>query len=136
MMIESKIIKVLQKKVIDVVGKSYPVKYINTNMKVTDKFWEVVYIPNNVENEFLGDGKTYRGILRLIFNWPQDNKGVYKPMEEVERVTNGFPKGLELFDDENTVKVVLTDEPNFTNCIEDEGKLLLPLTIKYVCFKI
>ena len=136
MMIESKILNLLQKKVTEVVNNVYPVKYINTNMKVKDKFWEIVYIPNNVENEFWSSGKTYRGIMRLVLHWPQDNKGIYKPMEEAERVANGFEKGLELFDDENKVKVTITDNPDCTNVIEDEGKLLIPLTIKYICFKL
>lgn len=136
MMIESKILNLLQKKVTEVVGNTYPVKYINTNIGNVDKFWEIVYIPNNIENEFWDSGKTYRGILRLVLHWPQDNKGIYKPMEEVERVADGFEKGLELFDDENKVKVSITDNPDCTNVIEDEGKLLIPLTIKYLCFKL
>ena len=100
MMIESKILSLLQKKVTEVVGKSYKVKYINTNIGNVDKFWEIVYIPNNVENEFWDKGKTYRGILRLILHWPQDNKGIYKPMEEAgvkteasdREVTRNFAK--------------------------------------------
>ena len=135
-MIESKILNLLQKKVTEVVNDVYPVKYINTNMKAEDKFWEIIYIPNNVENEFWDKGKTYQGILRLILHWPQDNKGIYKPMEEAERVAGGLKKGLELFDDENHVKVILTDNPDCTNIIEDEGKLLIPLTIKYLCFNL
>ena len=135
-MIESKILNLLQKKVTEVVNNVYPVKYINTNMKAKDKFWEIVYIPNNIENEFWDSGKTYRGIMRLVLHWPQDNKGVYKPMEEAERVAKGFEKGLELFDDVNSVKVTITDNPDCTNVIEDEGKLLIPLTIKYLCFKL
>lgn len=136
MMIESKILNLLQKKVTEVVGNIYPVKYINTNMKAKDKFWEIIYIPNNIENEFWDSGKTYRGIMRLVLHWPQDNKGVYKPMEEVERVANGLKKGLELFDDVNSIKVSITDNPDCTGVIEDEGKLLIPLTIKYLCFKL
>lgn len=135
-MIESKILSLLQKKVTEVVNNVYPVKYINTNMKAKDKFWEIVYIPNNIENEFWDSGKTYRGIMRLVLHWPQDNKGVYKPMEEVERVADGFEKGLELFDDVNSIKVSITDNPDCTGVIEDEGKLLIPLTIKYLCFKL
>lgn len=135
MMIESKIINLLQKKVIEVVGNSLPVKYLNTNMPVKDKFWEVVYIPNNIENEFWDDSKTYRGVLRLILHWPQDNKGIYEPMEEVERVANGFPKGLEMQDLD--VKVTIYENPNMSSSpIEDDGKLLIPLTIRYICFKL
>lgn len=135
-MIESKILNLLQKRVGEVVDNVYPVKYINTNMKTKDKFWEIVYIPNNIENEFWDRGKTYRGVLRLILHWPQDNKGIYKPMEELERVSDGFSKGLELYDKDENIKVSITDNPDCTSIIEDEGKLLLPLTIKYLCVKL
>lgn len=135
-MIESKILNLLQKKVTEVVNNVYSVKYINTNIKAKDKFWEIVYIPNNIEDEFWDEGKTYRGIMRLILHWPQDNKGIYKPMEEAERVADGFKKGLELFDDKNHLKVTLTDNADCTGIVENEGKLLIPLTIKYLCFKL
>ena len=135
-MIESKILNLLQKKITEIVNSVYPVKYVNTNIGNIDKFWEIVYIPNNIENEFWDEGKTYRGILRLILHWPQDNKGIYKPMEEAERVADGLKKGLELFDEENHFKLTLTDNPDCTSIVEDEGKLLIPLTIKYLCFKL
>ena len=135
-MIESKILNLLQKKITEIVNSVYPVKYVNTNIGNIDKFLEIVYIPNNIENEFWDEGKTYRGILRLILHWPQDNKGIYKPMEEAERVADGLKKGLELFDEENHFKLTLTDNPDCTSIVEDEGKLLIPLTIKYLCFKL
>lgn len=135
-MIESKILKLLQSRVTEVVNDVYPVKYVNTNMPVTDDFWEIIYSPNNIENEFWDTGKTYRGILRLIFHYGQDNKGIYIPMQEVERVSKGFEKGLGLIDDFNKLKVIITDNPDCTAIIEDKGKLLIPLTIQYLCFKL
>lgn len=133
-MIESKIIDLLQKQVTKAVNGLYPIKYLNVNIKPTDSFWEVVYIPNNVENEFWDKGKTYQGILRLILHWPADNTGIYTPLQEAERVSAGFEKGTELFGDD--VKVIITDNPNLTSLNEDDGKLLIPLTIRYLCFKL
>lgn len=133
-MIESKIVSLLQKQVTKAVNGLFPVKYLNTNIEVTDSFWEIVYIPNNIENEFWGKGKTYQGILRLILHWPADNTGIYTPLQEAERVAGEFSKGLELFGDD--IKVIITDNPNLTSLNEDDGKLLIPLTIRYLCFKL
>lgn len=134
-MIESKIIKILQTAVRESAG-TLPVKYLSVNFKVPsdDKYLEIIYAPNNVENEFLDRGKTYRGILRLLLHWPKDNKGIYLPMQELERIAGFFEKGKILTDDEKKIKVILTDEPNLTSCLEEESSLLLPLTIKYNCF--
>ena len=138
MMTESKIIKTLQAKALEVIDdKNVKCININFNPPVDKKWWEIVYIPNNPENEFWsGQDKTYRGLFRLLLHWPQKSQGIYKPMEEVERVANGFPKDLELFSEDNTVKVIITDTPNVTNIVEDRPQLLIGLTIKYTCFKI
>ena len=138
MMTESKIIKTLQAKALEVIDdKNVKCVNINFNPPVDKKWWEIIYIPNNPENEFWsGQDKTYRGLFRLLLHWPQKSQGIYKPMEEVERVANGFPKDLELFSDDNSVKIIVTDTPNVTNIVEDRPQLLIGLTIKYTCFKI
>ena len=136
-MIETDILKTLQRSVTSAVGTSIPVKYIGVNFKKpsNDKFWEIVYIPNNVKDEFWSGGKTYRGILRLILHWPQNNKGVYEAMNEAKRVAEYYTKDIELFLSDEITKIQITNEPDLTNVIEDEGSLLLPLTITYSCFK-
>ncbi len=136
-MIETDILKTLQRSVTTAVGTTVPVKYIGVNFKKpsNDKFWEIVYIPNNVKDEFWSSGKTYRGILRLILHWPQNNKGIYEAMNEVKRVAEYYTKDIELFLSDEITKIRITNEPDLTNVIEDEGSLLLPLTITYSCFK-
>lgn len=136
MMRESKIIEALQKQAIKIVNDDKCLKCVNVNFNPPSnkQWWEIVYIPNNIPNEFWDEGKTYRGIFRLILHWPQKNQGIYKPMEEAERVAEGFRKGTELFDSNEIVKVLISDEPDMSNVLEDEGELLLGLTIKYVCF--
>lgn len=138
MMTESKIIKTLQARALEVINdKNVKCININFNPPVDKKWWEVVYIPNNPDNEFWsGQDKTYRGIFRLLLHWPQKSQGIYKPMEEVERVAEGFPKDLELFSEDNTVKVILTDTPDVTTIVEDRPQLMIGLTIKYTCFKL
>ena len=137
-MIESDLIRILQRSVTEAVGTSIPVKYIGVNFKKpsNDKYWEIVYIPNNVNDEFWGTGKTYRGIMRLILHWPQNNKGVYTPMEEAERVAEFYEKGKQLFNTDGSIKLIITDNVDLGGIYEDESSLLLPLTIPYLCFKL
>lgn len=136
MIIESKILKCLQKRAIEVINdRNVKCLNVNFNPPVDKKWWEVVYIPNNIEDEFWADNsKTYRGIFRLLLHWPQKSEGAYKPLEEAERVANGFPKNLELFSEDGSVKVIITDTPDIKNVIEDRPQLMIGLTIKYTCF--
>lgn len=136
MIIESKILKCLQQKAIEVINdRNVKCLNVNFNPPVDKKWWEVVYIPNNIEDEFWADSsKTYRGIFRLLLHWPQKSQGVYKPLEEAERVAAGFPKNLELFSEDGSVKVIITDTPDIKNVIEDRPQLMIGLTIKYTCF--
>lgn len=136
MMVESKIIKCLQTKALEVINdKNVKCVNINFDPPVDKKWWEIIYVPNNVEDEFWADeSKTYKGILRLILHWPQKSQGIYKPLEEAERVANGFPKNLELYSEDESVKVIITDTPDVTNIIEDRPQFMIGLTIKYTCF--
>lgn len=137
MMIESKIIKLLQSKALEVINdKNVKCINVNFNPPADKNWWEIVYIPNNVENEFLGEGKTYRGVMRLILHGTRKTQGIYKPMEEAERVANGFEKGVELYSEDGDIKVVITDNPNLTNVVEEQTSLLIGLTIRYLCFKL
>ena len=134
-MIESKIIEALQKQAIKAVNDNKCIKCLNVNYNPPSnkRWWEVLYFPANYENEYWGEGKTYRGMLRLILHWPQKNQGIYLPMEEAERVAEGFKKGTQLSDSTETVNVLITDNPNVTSIIEEESGLLIGLTIKYLC---
>lgn len=135
-MVESKIIKCLQTKALEVINdKNVKCVNINFNPPVDKKWWDIIYVPNNVEDEFWADeSKTYKGILRLILHWPQKSQGIYKPLEEAERVANGFPKNLELYSEDESIKVIITDTPDVTNIIEDRPQFMIGLTIKYTCF--
>ena len=136
MMVESKIIKCLQTKALEVINdKNVKCVNINFDPPVDKKWWEIIYVPNNVEDEFWADeSKTYKGVFRLILHWPQKSQGIYKPLEEAERVANGFPKNLELYSEDESVKVIITDTPDVTNIIEDRPQVMIGLTIKYTCF--
>lgn len=133
---EKDIIKALQSKIVSVVNNVLPVKYLNINFQIPDdgKWWEVVYIPNNVENEFWGKEKTYQGILRLVLHWPQNNEGIYKALEEMTRVAEGFDKGEIL--NFNDISLKIYETPSTTGILEEAPNLIIPLTIKYTCFTI
>lgn len=137
---ESKILEALQTAVMAAVGNSPnpPVKYVNVDFDPPSgqPWWEVVYIPNNVTGEFWSEGKTYQGVLRLILHWPQNNDGAYEPMNEVARIANQFQKGNKYADSGNAVNVKIQEHPNATGVIEDSPNLLLPLTVRYSCFKV
>lgn len=135
---ESKVLEALQLAVKSAVGNTLPVKYVNIILDPPNdgKWWEIVYIPNNLENEFWADGKTHQGVLRLILHWPMDNKGAYVPMEEVSRVANQLQKGNVYADSGNNVNVKIQEHPNATGPLENPPELLLPLTVRYSCFKL
>lgn len=136
--VERYILEALQKGVTLAVGTSIPVKYVNTNFKAPSngKWWEVVYIPNNVTDEFWDEGKTFQGVLRLILHWPQSNTGAYLAMDEMKRVADSFIKGNIYTDPLNQVRVKIQEHPNCTGVLEQSPEFLLPLTIRYSCFKI
>ena len=135
---ESKILQALQTAIKNAVGSSLPVKYVNVNFDppTAGKWWEVIYIPNNIENEFWSEGKTYQGIVRLILHWPMNNDGGYKPLDEMSRVATQIQKGNTYNDSGNNVSVKIQEHPNTTGPIEMPPEFLLPLTIRYSCFKV
>lgn len=100
------------------------------------KGWlEIIHIPNNVTNEFWGDGKTHRGIMRLILYWPIDGQGAYPPITLIESIAAYFYKGLKLVDVGNTVSVSINDNPNFMGILEETPEVLYPVSIRYQFFK-
>lgn len=135
--VESQIIKLLQTAVITAVNGVFPLKPLNVNIEppAAGKWWEIVYIPNNRENEFWSDEQTYTGILRLVLHWPQDNTGIYTAMNEAVRVADALPKGS-LFQSTSGLKVRIVDNPNISNVIEESPNLIIPLTLRYQCFTI
>lgn len=142
-MIESKILTALQKGVMAAVAASstpaLPVKYVGRAQKAPNdgKWLELIFIPNNIENEFWDSGKTYRGILRMILHWPMNDAGAYLSMEVLQSIVAGLSKGTVLKDDPSspTVNVKITDNPNLLNVLEEPPELLLPASIRYLVFK-
>ena len=136
---ERHVFEALQKAVTAAVAgtNSPPVKYLNRNFNPpsTGMWWEIIMIPNNIANEFWGSEETYRGILRLLLHSPQNDKGVYPLLDEVERVSQGFAKGSKFIDPASEVVVSVTDNPTIMGVYEEPPQIIAALTVRYSCFK-
>lgn len=134
---ERYVLEALQKTVITAVAPtSLPVKYVGRIFSIPsdDKWVEVVYIPNNVEDEFWGNSKTYRGLMRLILHWPLDDQGAYPALTIAKQITDGFTKGLKVADLGENVAVTITENPNVGGILEQAPEILIPITVKYSYF--
>lgn len=134
---ERYVLEALQKAVI-AANASVSVKYVGRTMATPSngKWLEVVYIPNNLGREFWSEGKTYQGIMRLILHWPMNDEGPYSALDVLKAVADKFPLGSNFNDTGNNVIVRIVDHPNVSNVLEEPPNLLIPLTIKYACFKV
>jgi len=132
---ERYIIEALQKAVL-ALNLTIPVKYIGRTFDPPSagKWLEIVFIPNNIEGEFWSEGKTYRGILRLILHWPMNNEGIYPAMEVAKTIAAGFTKGSKFANTGNNVLVKITDHPNLREVLESPPDILIPLSIRYSYF--
>lgn len=140
-MTEKAILEALQKAVTAAVAASddatLVVKYLGRNFKKPDgstSWLEIVHIPNNVTDEFWSDGKTYRGMMRLVLHYPMKDKGAYEAIELIESIAEYFTKGRRLSDLASTVSVKVADHPNLMGIIEEPPEMLLPISIRYEFF--
>jgi hypothetical protein len=135
-MIEREIIQALQTATINAVNASImpfiPVAYLGRTFEPPndDRWLEIVHIPNNVIGQFWADGKTYRGLYRLVLHWGMDDAGVYEPLNVLASIMMGFPKGS-IFQN-GSVSVKIYDEPDLTGLIEASPATLYPVTIRYM----
>lgn len=140
-MTERYILEALQKAVTSAVATSntpsLPVKFIGRTFTPPDKggWLEIVFIPNDIMNQYWDTSKTYRGMFRLVFHWVIDDGGAYGIMDLARSVGAYFTKGLHLVDPGGNVNVKITDNPNNMGLIEEPPELLLPLSIRYMFFK-
>ena len=136
-MMDRFILEALQKAVTTAAG-GLPVKYVGRNIDPPSdgKWWELVFIPNNITGEFIDDSKTYRGFMRVILHWPQDDRGAYEMMEKATTFAAFFAKGSRFKDPANSVLISITDNVNMGSPIEEPPQVLLPLTIRYLYFKV
>lgn len=139
MMVEKDILRALQKATLAAVAAStmpaLQVKMIGRTFDPPDngKWLEIVHIPNNVNNEFWGGGKTYRGLFRLILHWGLNDEGAYEPLDVLASVCAHFVKGQDF--QSGSVSVKIYDEPDLTGAIEQAPETLYPVTIRYMSYQ-
>jgi len=75
-----------------------PIKFKGRTFKPPkdQQYVEIVFIPNNPDGLFWGSEKLYQGIFRLILHWPNDDKGIYEPLNVIESVSSYFTKQRKL----------------------------------------
>lgn len=141
-MTERYILEAIQKGVIAAVAASTlvptSVKYVGRNFTPPDEtsWLEVVWIPNDVQDEFWGtDCKTYQGIFRLILHTPMNDAGSYTQMDLLRAIGSYFSKGTRLSDPANNVVVKILDHPTFMGIMEEAPNQMMPLSIRYQFFK-
>lgn len=140
-MLDEIILEALQTQVAVAVAGSImptlPVKYMMTvfdpsTQSIDGKWLEVIFIPNNITDEFWGEEKTYRGIFKLLLHWPMNGGGAKAPLQVINSVSKGFKKGTQI--ENQGLRVRLTDHPNLTNALEQPPESLFPVSIKYLLF--
>jgi hypothetical protein len=100
------------------------------------KYLEVVFIPNNGDDQHWGDEKNYRGMLRLILHWPIDTQGPYPPMRVLKSVCAYFAKDEPLRLPDNLASVVqISNTPNSLAPLAQGGEALYPASLRYQSFR-
>lgn len=132
---EPAILSALQQGVTAAVAQSdnaaLPVKYLRKSFTIpNDQKWlEIVWLPNNRRNDFLGDERNHRGIMRLVLHWPNDGSDVYAPTNLMASITRYFTNGLVL----SGVQIV--GKPDPTGMIEDGDDTLFPVSVYYQSYQ-
>lgn len=132
---EATILSALQKGVTAAVAQSdlpsLPIKYLLKGFTVpqTQKWLEIIWIPNNRAGDFLGREKNHRGILRLVLHWPNTDTDVYKPTALLASIVRYFHKGRLL----NGVQIYAAADP--AGLIEEGDETLFPVVIMYQSYQ-
>lgn len=130
------ILKSLQKSMIEAIllcdNPDLPVKYIGVDFTPpNDQKWlELVFIPNNPGSMYWGEEKVYRGMLRMILHWPNNQMGAYPPMEMLSSIASYFHKGLRL------QNVEIYETPTLTAVLEKGSENLYPASLRYQSFRL
>lgn len=134
---DRKILEALQTATLAAVAASsvpaLPVQPVGRTITNDGKYVEIVFIPNNVNGEFWSEGKTYRGLYRLILHWTIRDEGVYEPMNLLQEFCSHFPVGAVFQKD--GIQVKITQEPDFSGLIQSAPDLQFLVTIRYEAFQ-
>lgn len=112
------------------VGIPVKVRGVTFDIPNDQKYVEIVLIPNNDGGEYWGDDEIFKGIVRLITHWPNDNAGAYSGMDTAAAVAGFFTKGLILRREGLTIRV--TKIPIFKGEIVNENDTQYPYSFTYL----
>lgn len=137
---DSEVFKALQKGVIAAVAAcddpTLPIQTIGRTFEPGDDetaYLQVVIIPNNPDNEQWGDNRSYAGLLRLILHYPNDDAGVYAPLDLLKSVCDYFTKSRVLTD--GTITVRITTPPNLVGDLPSGHETEYPVSMRYNFFQ-
>lgn len=135
-MSDSVILRTLQAAVRDYavpqsIAPNLPVKFVDIDFVVpsSQKYLELVHIPNNRGGDFWGTEKNYRGLFRMVLHWPKNGAGPYIPMETIESIA-GYFKVNRMIDG-----VQIYELPDFTGSLDMDHELLYPMGFRYQSFR-
>lgn len=144
--LEPSVYKALQKGVIAAVAASdypsLPIKALGRTFDVKDEvvspddikaYLEIVVVPNNPDDEFWGEGRTYQGLLRLVLHYPNDDTGAYPPLNVLKSVCGYFTKDRALIADDVLVRI--TTPPNLMGDLPSGHKTEYPVSMRYTFFQ-
>lgn len=97
------------------------------------KYLELIRIPNNITGEFWGDGKTYRGIFRLLLHWQLDDQGAYPAITALQSIVSFFTKDKSFVAGDISVKIL--EKPDYLGELEASPEMIYPVSIRYQCFR-
>ena len=108
-----------------------PVSYVGVNFAIPNdqKWFEIIWLPNNIQAAFGGEEKNHRGILRILLHWPNDGAGAYVPLTIVESVGSFFTNGKLLSD------VQIYGKGDITGVIQDGDDSIYPLSVRYQSYR-
>lgn len=108
-----------------------PISYVGVNFNTpNDQKWlEIVWLPNNIQEGFSGNEKNHRGILRLLLHWPNDGAGAYRPLAVIESIGAYFTNGLLLSN------VQIYSKSDLTGVLQDGDDVIYPLSIRYQSYR-
>lgn len=138
MIIERDILKALQTATGDAVAASalstLPIKYLGRTFTIPDdhKWLEIVHLPNNRLGDFWGNQKYYRGTIRLILHWQNNDAGAYVPIELIGQIGSFFNKDKTLLFGQAVVKIY--ENADFSGPLEAGTETLFIVSIRYQCF--
>lgn len=113
---------------------SLPIKFLGRTWDIPNnqKYLEIVWLPNNRSNDFWGNEKIYRGSMRLILHWPNNDQGSYEPLSLLEELGSYFAKDKLLQNGVNSIQIY--ENSDISSPIEAGTESLYVVTVRYQCF--